>query len=154
MPAENHRSRARPELPTLLLFEPYFVLRHTVAAVARDLQLADVVEATTLDGATALLEQRRFDACLMSVADDRQELGLLQRLRGGGLATQSETPVAVITEKCDAGLILTLREMQISRIVLKPFKVKVVLETLSRIIEDRDRTLAIASSMKADAPRH
>ena len=122
--------------PVLLLLEPYFVLRHTVAAVARELGLADIVEATSLDSATEQLARRRFDACLVSVADDRRELALIQRLRSGELATAADTPVAVTTALCDAGMILALKEMQVSRIVLTPFKVRTLLETVTRLVED------------------
>jgi len=114
-------------LPGLLLLEPYFVLRHTVAAVARELRIADIVEATSLDSATQMLAHRSFDACLVSVGDEREELALIQRLRDGGLASRAETPVAVTAATVDAGLVLALKEMHVSRIVLKPFKVKVML---------------------------
>lgn len=131
----------RPDpLPGLLLLEPYFVLRHTVAAVARELRIADIVEATSLESATQMLEHRAFDACLVSVGDERLELGLIQRLREGVLATRPDTPVAVTANTVDAGLVLALKEMQVSRVVLKPFKVKVMLETLSKIVADRAPT--------------
>lgn len=131
--------------PALLLLEPYFVLRQTVSAVARELQLADIVEVSSLEAAEQQLERRSFAACLVAVADDRRELELIQRLRDGRLASLPATPVAVTTHHCDAGMVLTLKEMQISRIVLKPFKVKILLETVSRLVEDGQgagRTLA------------
>jgi DNA-binding NarL/FixJ family response regulator len=124
-------------LPALLLLEPYFVLRHTVAAVARELRIADIVEATSLESATQMLGHRSFDACLVSVGDDRLELGLIQRLRDGALACHPETPVAVAAATVDAGLVLALKEMHVSRIVLKPFKVKVMLDTLTKLVADR-----------------
>jgi len=129
-------------LPGLLLLEPYFVLRHTVAAVARELRIADIVEATSLDSATQMLAHRSFDACLVSVGDEREELALIQRLRDGGLASRAETPVAVTAATVDAGLVLALKEMHVSRIVLKPFKVKVMLETLTKIVADATQKVA------------
>jgi len=129
-------------LPGLLLLEPYFVLRHTVAAVARELRIADIVEATSLESATQMLEHRSFDACLVSVGDERLELGLIQRLRDGVLACRPETPVAVTAATVDAGLVLALKEMHVSRIVLKPFKVKVMLETLTKIVADTAQKVA------------
>jgi DNA-binding NarL/FixJ family response regulator len=42
--------------------------------------------------------------------------------------------VAVLTDACDAGMIVSLRELDISRIVLKPFKVKTILETISQLM--------------------
>lgn len=123
--------------PVMLLFEPFFVLRHTVAAVARELGLAHIVEATTFEGAMQLLERRAFDACLVAVDDQRLELELVQRLRAGGLASAADTPVAVTTAHCDAGMVLALREMNVSRIVLKPFKVRTLLDTVAHIVADR-----------------
>ena len=136
MPRDDRLQPGRTAKPVLLLFEPFFVLRHTVAAVARELGLADIVEATSLDAATQLLERRSFDACLVSVADERRELELIQRLRAGTLATAASTPVAVTTATCDSGMVLTLKELPVSRIVLKPFKVKVLLDTLAQIVAD------------------
>jgi len=42
----------------------------------------------------------------------------------------------------DAGLVLALKEMHVSRIVLKPFKVKVMLETLTKIVADTAQRVA------------
>ena len=136
MQADPQRANGRGDRPVLLLLEPYFVMRHTVAAVARELGLADIVEATSLDGARQQLARRPFDACMLSVAPDRRELELIQQLRSGALAAAAHTPVAVTTAQCDGGMILTLKELQVSRIVLTPFKVKVLLETLTRLVAD------------------
>ena len=54
----------------LLLVEPQFVLRRTVSTMAREMGLADVVEATGVAGAERLLYEQRFDALLVALDDD------------------------------------------------------------------------------------
>jgi DNA-binding NarL/FixJ family response regulator len=120
--------------PSLLLVEPHFVLRHTVVAVANELGLARIVEATSLDSAGQQLSNQAFDGCVISLGDDRREVDLIRSLRAGGLASQADVPVAVMTADCDAGMVVVLKELNVSRIVLKPFKVKTILETISQLL--------------------
>lgn len=138
-------SSAPKRPPVLLLLEPFSVLRQTVAMVARDLGIAEVVQAASLESAVQLMETRRFDACIVGVAEDRREMALIQRLRAGTLQAPASTPVAVTTAGCDAGMILALKDLQVSRIVLKPFKVKTILETLNKMAEVRTADSALAA---------
>lgn len=120
--------------PSLLLMEPHFVLRHTVVAVAHELGIARIVEATSLDAAEYQLSSRVFDGCVLSLGDERREVDLIRSLRAGALASQPDLPVAVMTADCDAGMVVALKELQVSRIVLKPFKVKTIVETISQLL--------------------
>jgi hypothetical protein len=81
---------ARSVPPTLLLLEPYFVLRHTVAAVANDQGLARVVEATSVDNAEQQLSSRAFDGCVFSLGNARREVDLIRALRAGELASPAD----------------------------------------------------------------
>lgn len=118
-------------LPHLLLVEPDFLLRRTVASVVRELGLAQVQEATSLDRATLELARVPFDAILISLDPEGEALKLLDGLRGASSRSKSATPVAVTADGCDAGLALRLRELEVRRLLLKPFKVRSVVETIA-----------------------
>ncbi|WP_157271341.1 hypothetical protein [Azohydromonas aeria] len=53
-------------MPTVLLFEPQFVLRRTVAAAARHLGMAQVHEAATLQAAVRMASQQRYDLAILA----------------------------------------------------------------------------------------
>ncbi|MDE2082460.1 MAG: histidine kinase [Burkholderiales bacterium] len=123
-------------LPQLLLVEPDFLLRRTVASVARELGLAQVQEATSLDRAALELARVPFDAILVSLDPEGEALKYLEGLRRGNCLSDSATPVAVTADGCDAGLAMRLRELDVRRLLLKPFKVKGVVETIAGLCAD------------------
>lgn len=53
-------------LPQLLLVEPNFVLRRTLAAVAKDMRLADVHESPNLGVAERLAASRSYDIVVLA----------------------------------------------------------------------------------------
>lgn len=117
----------------LLLVEPQFVLRRTVSTMARDMGLADVQEATSPAVAERLLSERRFSALLVAIDDDGEVLKLLQRLRAGETPHPADVPVAVTASACDVELALRLKQLDIRRLLLKPFKVRGMLEVISAL---------------------
>ncbi|HEY9106505.1 MAG TPA: response regulator [Roseateles sp.] len=117
----------------LLLVEPQFVMRRTVSTMAREMGLADVQEATSPALAGKLLQERRFDALLMAIDDDGEALSLLERLRAGQSSQPADLPVAVTATSCDVGLALRLKQLQVSRLLLKPFKARGMLELISAL---------------------
>jgi DNA-binding NarL/FixJ family response regulator len=123
---------ATPRLgASVLILEPDFLLRRTVVGVIRDMQLAEIHEATQADLASRLLMSRRFDALLFALDDEGAAIELLLSLRRGGTLAPADTPVAVTAAACDASLALRLKELKVRRVLLKPFKVKSVIETVS-----------------------
>jgi DNA-binding NarL/FixJ family response regulator len=129
------RLRTVPRRQSLLLLEPYSVLRQTVASVARDLDLADIHQAMSFEAAERLLRFRRFDGCVLAIGEEHREIELIRSVREGHSESVPTTPVAVMTGECDAGMVLVLRELHVSRVLLKPFKVKTILETIRQIFE-------------------
>jgi len=117
----------------LLLVEPQFVLRRTVSTLARDMGLADVQEATSPAVAERLLYERRFDGLLISLDDDGEALTLLRRLRAGEASHPADLPVAATATACDVELALRLKELDVCRLLLKPFKVRGMLEVISAL---------------------
>ncbi|RZJ13094.1 MAG: response regulator [Rubrivivax sp.] len=117
----------------LLLLEPHFVMRRTVATLARDMGLADVREATSAAVAEKLLHERRFDAFLLALDEEGESLELLRRLRAGETLQPTDLPVAVTATSCDLDLALRMKQLDVCRLLLKPFKVRGMLEVISAL---------------------
>ena len=83
------------KLKQLLLVEPQSLFRRTLATVARQLKLADVVEASSYEAAQSLLEAQRFDGLMLAMGDGVASLNLLQDLRMGKTRNTRVLPLAV-----------------------------------------------------------
>lgn len=116
--------------PQLLLVDPHSLFRRTVAMVARELQIADVHECSSLDTAQRLLETQPMDALLLDIGQGLDALALVQSVRAGALRCGSRTPIALTAESCDVPTAQLYKEFEIRRIMLKPFKVKTALEVV------------------------
>jgi DNA-binding NarL/FixJ family response regulator len=134
-PSMSVRPRAVPLQRSLLLLEPYFVLRQTVSSVANDLGIARIHQAVSLEAARHLMKGRPFDGLVLAIGEDQREIDLIRCLRASESESLPTIPVAVMTAECDAGMVLVFRELQVSRILLKPFKVKTIIETISQMVE-------------------
>jgi len=117
----------------LLLVEPQFVMRRTVSTMAREMGLADVQEATSAAQAGKLLGERRFDAVLIAIDEEGEALALLQRLRAGETSHPAGVSVAVTATVCDVELALRMKQLDVCRLLLKPFKVRGMLEVISAL---------------------
>ena len=125
-------SAAAPTLPplTLLLVEPQFLLRRTVAAVARDMRLANPQETTSVEAATRLLAVHSFDALFLSLDEGDVAIELMRRVRNGETKCAPAVPIAVMAAACDTPLALRLKTLEVRRLLLRPFKVKGVLDAI------------------------
>ena len=117
----------------LLLVEPQFLLRRTVAAVARDLRLANPKEITTIEQAGTLVSVQAFDALFLSLDEEAAALELMSRVRGGQTRCAPDIPIAVTAAACDTSLALRLKQLEVRRLVLRPFKVKGVLDAIAAL---------------------
>ncbi len=124
------------KLKQLLLVEPQSMFRHTLAAVARQLKVADVVEASSYEAAQTLLETQRFDGLLLAVGDGVASLNLLQTLRMGKTRNTRVLPLALMAEAMDPITIEVFRTMSPQRILLVPFKVKTALEVVTGLVAE------------------
>lgn len=120
----------------LLLVEAHSLIRRTVAAVARELGLADVHEASSHAVARQLLQLRRFDAMILDIDESVSALAILQDVRSGGTGSGAALPIALTAESCDLATLTLFKQMQVRRIMLKPFKVKTVLDVVSELFAD------------------
>lgn len=129
-------SAAKP----LLLLEPDALLRRTVALTARTMQCGDVHEATSVDSAMALARIKTFRGAVLALDFSEEEarqrsLDLMTALRKAGFGESSSTQIAVMLDACDGELLQELKERDISRIILKPFRARILLEVLTEFAQ-------------------
>jgi CheY-like chemotaxis protein len=121
----------------MLLVEPATLLRRTVALTARSLGLANVHEAASHALALRLLKDTAFDGALIAFdsahlveqADGASAIGLLDQVRAGSTASRTTIPIAVMIDQCDAATLAALRARGVSRVLLKPFKARNLVDT-------------------------
>ncbi len=117
----------------LLLVEPQFLLRRTVAAVARDLRLANPKELTSIEQALSLVSVTAFDALFLSLDEEDAALELMSRVRNGDTRCAADIPIAVTAAACGTPLALRLKHLEVRRLLLRPFKVKGVLDAIAAL---------------------
>jgi CheY-like chemotaxis protein len=119
----------------VLLVEPTNLLRRTVALTLRSLGTAEVTEAATYPTAHQLCERRPFGGAVIALewpqpSEGLRGLTLIQQIRSGESACPASMPIAVLVESCNTELLQILRSCGISRILIKPFRVRDVIDTI------------------------
>jgi len=126
-----------PETPSrdldMLLVEEQNLLRKTVSLTARSLGLGTVHEAATMQAAERMLRERAFHGAVISIdcgagGDYLYNLSLLDKVRNGLSASPATIPIAVMVDQATTELMQELRERQVNRVILKPFRAKILLE--------------------------
>lgn len=115
---------------SFLLLEPDAMVRRTVALTARSTGLAEIQEAPSLKTAQEVLRREAFDGLLLALDDDDQELDLIERLRSGQTPSPASATVAVMVAQCDQTRAEKLRVAGVNQIILRPFKVKTLLNAI------------------------
>ncbi len=129
-------NRDTAELPVLLVAEPDYLVRETIVGVVRNLDLATVVALPGLPGARQALESRGVDFMLLALDKERELMDLLQALRAGSLQCADDTPVAVMTANAGPGLVVELKALGVHRLLIKPYKIKTLIETLQAMAQN------------------
>ncbi|WP_439521022.1 hypothetical protein [Hydrogenophaga sp.] len=117
----------------LLLIEPDGLVRSTVASVCRDLQLARVRQITSVAMGEEWLKSGRPDGLLISLSEGDASLAFLTRLREGGMRCDAGIPVAAMARDADAALVARLKELNVRRFLLQPFKLRDVIHTVEQL---------------------
>ncbi len=130
-----------PESPDMLLVEPATLLRRTVALTARSMGLATVHEAASHALALRLLKGTSFDGVLIAVDDLQGDggtsaIGLLDQVRAGGTASKTTIPIAVMLDQVDAPMLAALRARGVTRVLLKPFKARNLVDTFTAFAQE------------------
>ena len=118
---------------SMLVVEPDGVVRSTVASVVRELQLAQVHQAASIPLGTQLLSETAVDALVLSLTDTEAALDMLTQLRAGQFLCDAATPVVVMASACDGPLALRLKQLEVRRLLLTPFKIRDVVQTLEAL---------------------
>ncbi len=120
----------------MLLVEEQALLRRTVALTARSLGLGTIHEAASMEAAERLLREHSFHGAVISIdcgslPGCTYNLALLDRVRKGLYASNSGIPIAVMAEHATAELLSDLRKRHVSRVILKPFRARVLLDAFA-----------------------
>lgn len=120
----------------MLLVEEQALLRRTVALTARSLGLGTIHEAASMEAAERLLREYSFHGAVISIdcgslPNCTYNLALLDRVRKGLYASNSGIPIAVMAENATAELLSDLRKRHVSRVILKPFRARVLLDAFA-----------------------
>lgn len=117
----------------ILVVEQAAMVGGIIVSTSRQLKLARVKLATNIRSAQQLLEQQVFSGLIISLNDEASALALLQNLRIGKYRSLADIPVAVTATECGVELANTLRSFLVRRVLLKPFKVRDVILTISML---------------------
>lgn len=118
---------------SLLLVEPNFMLRRTVSLTVRGLDVADVREATSYENASRMMAHMTFDSLLISLDDDAAGIGLIRQVRAGATACGAAIPIAAIANPGGKSDFEALQDLGVTRVLLKPAKVKHILQTIASL---------------------
>lgn len=123
-------------LPQVLLVEPQFVLRRTVATVACELGIAQVHEAASHEAAGRLLADIRFDALVLDIDADGRALRLLSQLRAGAgeAASPPDLPVLALVNPAGPPAEGPLAALQVTLLLGRPFKARALLQAVASLV--------------------
>lgn len=119
--------------PQVMLIEPDGLVRGTVASVCRELQLVRLQQATSIAQGEKWMQSNADHGLLLSLAERDAALALLTRLRAGELRCEPDIPVAVMVASADAQLVARLKELDVRRLLLQPFRLRDVVHTLEQL---------------------
>lgn len=97
--------------------------------------VGDIHAAPSHEAAAQMLLAHRFNAFVISVGADGEGLKLINAIRAGAGRTARDAAVVVMADFCDERAIVAFKQLQIRRVLLKPFKVKDVLETIQALAQ-------------------
>lgn len=121
------------KLPNILLVEKNHMVGSVIALTARQLNLATVRKAATINNAQQYLGNEIFSGLITTIDDEAADLKFLYELRNASYNAAPDMPIVIITPTCDEELAERLKILQVSRILLKPFKVRDVISTIEMV---------------------
>ncbi len=117
-------------LPQVLLLEPDYVMRRTLALTAKSGRLAQVHETGSHERVAALVATQRFDGFMIALNDVGDGLHWIETIRAGHTRSDGDAPIVVLADRIDHALAHQLRQHRVRRILLKPCKVRTLVEAL------------------------
>jgi hypothetical protein len=126
-------------LPVLLL-EPSALLRQTVALTAISIGVGSVWQASNIGSAAAMLQTQPFSGAVVAVdaTDDcrHHALPLIESIRSGMTASAADIPVYVVVHACSQSLMTSLGPLDVARVLIKPFRARVLIEALASLFAE------------------
>jgi len=120
-------------LPRILLVEPQFVLRRTIAMVARDLGMLDFHEASSVGRARTLLAAEAYAGLVLDLSEGAPALALLQALRQGQLATLPSVWAIALSTSGQAVDTARLQALGVARALDKPVRISDLLDAIAQV---------------------
>ena len=133
-------------LPRILLVEPQFVLRRTIAMVARDLGVVDFHEASNVGRARSLLAGEAYAGVVLDLAEGAQATELLTEIRQGKFATRLDAPVIVLAADGKSIEATRLQAVGATGVLGKPVRISDLLSTLVDAIKQGSASLELLSN--------
>lgn len=128
-----------PESRRILLVEPDHLLRRTVVTAARTLFSVEIDETSRYENAQALVQQHRYDGLILALDEGGdQALTLLQQLRAGTLLPPHDSLVVLMGYDPDRRRAEIIQTLGVQRFVMKPVKVRHILESLAQMAPLRE----------------
>ncbi len=121
-------------LPRILLVEPQFVLRRTIAIVARDLGMVDFYEASSVGRARTLLATDTYAGLVVDLQEGPQALELLGDVRQGKLAHPRDIKIIVLAVDLLPIEASRLQELGVHCVIKKPVRIT---DLLNAVVEPK-----------------
>jgi CheY-like chemotaxis protein len=122
----------------LLLAEPNSLLRQTVALTAGSIRIGPIFQASTLRMARKMVLDQPFAAiivprCWDDDPDIATMLEFIAQLRAGDSSSSPNVPVFVTARACSLEEAESLADLNVRRVLIKPFKARVLIEALAEL---------------------
>ena len=116
----------------ILLVEPSSLTGSIIVATARQLNLPSVRQVNSVRMAQQRLTHQDYAGMIVSIDEQQHEaVALLEQVRNDELAVSASLPVAVTTTQVDASTAIKMKALQVRRVLIKPFKVRDVIATIT-----------------------
>lgn len=125
---------AANRLPIMLL-EPSALLRQTVALTAISIGVGEIWQAANIRAAQEMLDKQPFASAVIALDAGSEEgtsaLSVIETIRSRRTASSVSIPVYVLVDGCNQALLKKLSALNVARILMKPFKARILIEVLS-----------------------
>ncbi|QCB47285.1 hypothetical protein [Hydrogenophaga sp. PAMC20947] len=119
-----------PSEKTVLVIQPDGQVRGTLAGGCRTLQWVTVHTASSVELGEALIKEESIDAIILSLDEGAEAIDFLTRIRLGECKVDAGVPVMTINHEATSELVGQLKLLGATRLLLHPFTLGDVLETV------------------------
>lgn len=129
----------------LVLVEENDLIRRTVAMTAAEFLGIRIAQAESVSEVPHLLRQQVFDGLVLSIPCNQElnklkNLHFLQLIRQGEIDCRTDLPIIALVGDCTESCLEAIREANVSRVIVKPFRTRVLLQSLMEVFAMRTFT--------------